>query len=137
MRVFAGIFAVLCLSAATQESGLWSLRVVARAEAPTVRDAAWVRNPIDRFILARLEREGIHPVAEAGRSTLLLRVTLDLTGLPPTPEALANFLADQDSGAFERVVDHLLASPQYGEKWACHWLDQARYADSDGYRGDS
>ena len=97
----------------------------------------WARNPIDRFVLARLEREGLSPSPEADRPLCLRRVTLDLTGLPPTPEELNRFLSDHRPEAWERVVDRLLASPAYGEKWGRHWLDQARYADSDGYRGDA
>jgi len=104
---------------------------------PGVRQQDWVRNPIDRFILARLEKEGLTPSADADKATLIRRVTLDLTGLPPAPEDIKAFLADDRPGAWERVVDRLLASTAYGEKWARHWLDQARYADSDGYRGDA
>ena len=94
---------------------------------------AWVRNPIDAFILARLEREGIEPSPEADRVTLLRRLSFDLTGLPPTPEEVEAFLADNRPDAYERAVDRLLASPHYGERWARHWLDLAHYADSDGY----
>jgi hypothetical protein len=133
----AVLLTAACVSAATQESGLWSLRRVQRPPEPQVNNTAWPRQPIDRFILARLEREGITPSPEANAVTLLRRVTLDLTGLPPTPEEIADFLQDRQPGAWERVVDRLLASPHYGEKWARNWLDQARYADSDGYRGDA
>ena len=94
------------------------------------------RRPVDAFILARLEKEGLKPSPEAPRSTLLRRLSLDLTGLPPTLDELAQFLADTRPDAYERQVDRLLASPHYGEKWARHWLDLARYADSDGYEKD-
>lgn len=95
-----------------------------------------VRNPIDAFIIARLEREKLAPSPEASRETLLRRVTLDLTGLPPTPAELDAFLADRQPDAYERVVDRLLASPRYGERWAWDWLDIARYADTNGFQGD-
>ena len=114
----------------------WSFQPIRRSPVPAVANRAWVRNPIDAFILARLERDKIEPSAEADAVTLLRRVTLDLTGLPPTPQDAAEFLADQRPGAYERLVDRLLASPHYGEKWARHWLDLARYADSDGYEKD-
>jgi hypothetical protein len=96
-----------------------------------------VRNPLDTFILARLEREGLEPSPEADRSTLLRRVCLDLTGLPPAPEAVAAFQADRRPDAYERAVDRLLDSPHYGERWGRHWLDVARYADSNGYSIDA
>jgi hypothetical protein len=95
-----------------------------------------VRNPIDTFVLARLEQEGLAPSPEAARPALLRRVTLDLTGLPATPEEVAAFVADRRPDAYERVVDRLLASPRYGERWAWDWLDLARYADTSGFQGD-
>ncbi len=110
----------------------WAYRPMARPEPPAVGDAAWARSPIDRFILARLEAEGLAPVAPAGRRQLLRRVTFDLTGLPPTPAEIDAFLADERPDAYERVVERLLASPRYGERWGRHWLDVARYADSNG-----
>ncbi len=110
----------------------WAYRPMARPEPPAVGDAAWARSPIDRFILARLETEGLAPVAPAGRRQLLRRVTFDLTGLPPTPAEIDAFLADERPDAYERVVERLLASPRYGERWGRHWLDVARYADSNG-----
>ncbi|MBL8173269.1 MAG: DUF1553 domain-containing protein [Bryobacterales bacterium] len=115
----------------------WALQPVRKPAEPLVKKTDWARTAIDRFVLARLEKEGIAPSAEAERATLLRRVSLDLTGLPPTPAELAEFLADTGEGAYERVVDRLLQSPHYGEKWARHWLDLARYADSDGYEKDS
>ncbi|MBI3856845.1 MAG: DUF1549 domain-containing protein, partial [Planctomycetes bacterium] len=98
--------------------------------------AATSESPVDAFIRARLEREGLKPSAPAGRETLLRRLSLDLTGLPPTPEELGEFLADKRPDAYERQVERLLASPHYGERWARHWLDAARYADSDGFEKD-
>jgi hypothetical protein len=115
----------------------WSFQPVKRMEPPPVRDTAWVRNPIDRFILARLEREHLKPSPEASKETLLHRVSLDLTGLLASPEEVREFVSDVRPDAYERVVDRLLASPHYGERWGRHWLDVARYADSDGYTIDA
>lgn len=120
----------------SQAGGHWSFQPIQRPTAPQVRDQAWVRNPIDAFLLARLEKEGLHPSPEAPKATLLRRLSLDLTGLPPTPQETQAFLADSAPGAYERAVDRLLASEHYGEKWARPWLDLARYADSDGYEKD-
>ena len=125
------------LPAATSEkSKHWSFQPVRKPPVPLLRESTWARNDIDHFILARLEREGIKPSAEADRTTLIRRLSLDLVGLPPTPEAVAAFLQDNRPDAYERLVDRLLESPHYGEKWARHWLDLARYADSDGYETD-
>jgi hypothetical protein len=115
----------------------WAFQPVKRNAPPTVANAAWIRTPIDRFILARLEKERLQPSPEADRLTLLRRVSLDLTGLPPTPEEIAAFLADRRPDAYDRLVERLLTSPHYGERWGRHWLDLARYADSDGYTIDS
>lgn len=114
----------------------WSFRPVTRLEPPAVKNEAWVRNPIDRFVLARLEREGLAPSPEASRTTLLRRLSFDLTGLPPTPATVAAFDADQSPAAYDRAVERLLASPHFGERWGRHWLDVAHYADSDGYLND-
>ena len=103
---------------------------------PKVKRAGWVRQPMDRFILARLEKEGLEPSPEAEKSALLRRVSFDLTGLPPTPEEEAAYLADSSPDAYEKQVDRLLASPRYGERWASMWLDLARYADTKGYEKD-
>ncbi len=103
---------------------------------PAVKRASWVRQPLDRFILARLERESLAPSAEADKTALLRRVSLDLTGLPPSAEELAAYLADTSPKAYEKVVDRLLSSSAYGERWASMWLDLARYADSMGYEAD-
>ena len=111
----------------------WAFRGVVRPAPPAVRDVSWPRNDIDRFILARLEAEGLFPAPEADRGEWLRRVTLDLTGLPPAPEEIDAFRADEAPGAHERVVDRLLDSPRHGERMAQHWLDVVRYADTHGY----
>jgi len=112
----------------------WSFVPPKRPEVPATRHATV--NPIDNFVRARLEREGLTPSPEADKARLLRRVTLDLTGLPPTPEEAEAFLQDTGPDAYEKVVDRLLASPRYGERMAWDWLDAARYADSNGYQGD-
>ena len=114
----------------------WAFQKIVSTKVPAVRQSSWVGNPIDAFILAGLEARGIEPGPAADKTTLLRRVTLDLTGLPPTPEELAGFLADRSEHAYARVVDRLLQSPQYGERWARHWLDLARYAESEGFKAD-
>jgi hypothetical protein len=114
----------------------WAFQKITRPTPPVTRDRAWARNPIDSFILAKLESKSIKPSAEASKTTLLRRVSLDITGLPPTPQEVDNFLHDDRPDAYERLVDRLLESPHYGEKWARYWLDLARYADSDGYEKD-
>jgi hypothetical protein len=103
---------------------------------PAVKHAAWARNPVDAFVATEHERKGIAPAPEADRRTLLRRLSLDLTGLPPTPEEIAAFENDRRPDAYERHVERLLASPAYGERWGRHWLDVARYADSEGYESD-
>lgn len=112
----------------------WSLRPVTRPAVPEAGvGSAWTRNPIDALVLEKLTGKGLRPSAEADRATLLRRVSFDLTGLPPTPEEVEAFLKDQSADAYEKVVDRLLASPRYGERWARHWLDVVRYADSHGF----
>ncbi|MCI0662087.1 MAG: DUF1549 domain-containing protein, partial [Acidobacteria bacterium] len=115
----------------------WAYVAPKRPAAPQVKNSSWVRNPIDNFILARLEKEGLKPSPEADKVALLRRVHLDLTGLPPTPAETEAFLADKSPDAYEKVVDRLLASPHYGERMAMQWLDLARYADTHGYHIDS
>ena len=115
----------------------WAFRPIAKPDPPAVRRVSWVRSPIDRFVLARLEREGVEPAAPASRATLIRRVSLDLTGLPPSRRDVDAYLGDPSPAAYERFVDQLLESPHYGERWATQWLDLARYADSDGYEKDS
>ena len=114
----------------------WSFRPPLRPALPPVRELGWVRNPIDRFILSRLEREGLHPESEAGKATLIRRVTLDLTGLPPAPAEVDAFLNDASPDAYGKLVDRLLASPRYGERMAFRWMEAARYGDTNGYQTD-
>ena len=114
----------------------WAYVAPVRPAVPAVRDTAWPRTPIDRFILSRLEQEKLTPSPEADRVTLLRRAALDLTGLPPSADEVQRFAADRAPGAYERMVDRLLAEPAFGEHWARLWLDQARYADSAGYADD-
>ncbi|MBX3439090.1 MAG: DUF1549 domain-containing protein, partial [Planctomycetaceae bacterium] len=114
----------------------WAFESLVRPAVPHVQDGAWGRTPVDRFILARLETKGLRPLPEADRHTLLRRVTFDLTGLPPTPDEMSAFLADEAPDAYERVVDRLLSDRAYGERWAQHWLDLARFAETDGYEFD-
>lgn len=123
-------------SAEAAKRNHWAFKPPLRPAVPEVRNKKWSRNPIDHFILARLEQEKLKPSAEADHVTLIRRLTLDLTGLPPTIAEVDAFLADKKSGAYERLVERLLASPHYGEKWARHWLDLARYADTNGYEKD-
>ena len=114
----------------------WSFKKVEAVDPPAVRNRQWVRTPVDAFVLARLEAKQLRPAPRADRITLLRRAYLDLIGLPPTPEEVTAFLADQSPKAFSKVVDQLLASPHYGERWARHWLDLARYAESEGFKAD-
>ena len=111
----------------------WSFKPLAQPVFPEIRDKSWPRDPIDQFILARLEKEGLKPALEADRATWLRRVTLDLTGLPPTPEQVSKFVRDKRPNAYPLAVDELLESPRYGERWAQHWLDVVRYADTHGF----
>ncbi len=128
---------------AAADRALWSLQPLRRPEVPGITEAQslagseWLSNPIDRFILKKLLDRGLMPAPEADQTTLIRRVTFDLTGLPPTPEEVDAFLADDQPDAYERLVDRLLASPRYGQRWARHWLDLVRYAESDGYRQDA
>jgi len=114
----------------------WAFVPPVRPEVPKVREASWPKNPIDNFILSRLEEDGFKPSPRADKRTLIRRVTLDLIGVPPTPVEVNAFLADHSKNAYEKVVDRLLASPQYGERMAMDWLDYARYADSNGFQSD-
>lgn len=114
----------------------WAFKSPVRPALLEPRNKRWVRNPIDAFILARLEKDKLTPSPEADRTTLLRRLSLDLIGLPPTPQEVDAFLADKSADAYEKQVERLLASPHYGEKWGRHWLDAARYADSDGFEKD-
>lgn len=117
----------------------WSLRPRSKPAVPTSESAAdqsWCRNPIDAFILAELRKEGLGPSPEADRLTLLRRLAFDLTGLPPTPEQIAAFVDDRSADAYERLVDRLLDSPEYGERWGQHWLDVVRFAETEGFEYD-
>jgi hypothetical protein len=119
-----------------KEEKHWAFQSVKRPAIPQVSYPTWPRTPIDAFVLARLEKAGLKPAPPADRRTLLRRIFLDLIGHPPTPEELERFLRDSSPLAFERVVDDLLARPQFGERWARHWLDTVRYAESNGYERD-
>jgi hypothetical protein len=114
----------------------WAFKAPVRPSVPAVPDRKWAANPIDDFVLARLEKEKLKPSPEADRSTLIRRLSLDLTGLPPTIAEVNDFLRDRTPHAYDRLVERLLASPHYGERWGRHWLDAARYADSNGYEKD-
>jgi hypothetical protein len=114
----------------------WAFKAPVRPKVPEPKVRTWVQTPIDNFILTRLEKENIKPSPEADKAVLLRRLSLDLIGLPPTPEEIDAFLADKSPGAFQSQVERLLKSPHYGEKWGRHWLDAARYADSDGFEKD-
>jgi hypothetical protein len=120
-------------SVAAARTSHWAFRPVRNPPLPAVRDSAWVRNPIDRFVLAGLETRGLGPAPPADRRTLIRRVSFDLLGLPPAPDEVDAFVNDPRPDAYERLVDRLLASPHYGERWGRYWLDVARYADTKGY----
>ena len=120
----------------TTHSDHWAFQSIQRTLLPHVKDNSWIRNPIDHFILARLEREGLKPSPEADPITLIRRLSLDLLGLPPTPEEVDTFVLDSRPDAYKRLVDRLLASSHYGERWGRHWLDVARYADTNGFGFD-
>lgn len=124
------------ISEGAEWSQHWAFEPVERPELPEVENASWPRNGIDHFILQRLEEQGLEPSPEADRRTLIRRLSLDLTGLPPTPAEVQAFLEDASSNSYETLVDRLLSSPRYGETMALPWLDAARYADTDGYQND-
>jgi len=128
--------AAMVSKANRQKTKHWAFEPIATPALPAVKNTAWVRSPIDAFVLAKLESKRIAPSIEADRRTLLRRLNWDLIGLPPTPAEVSEFEADTRPDAYQRQVDRLLAAPQFGEKWARGWLDQARYADSDGYEKD-
>jgi hypothetical protein len=120
-----------------EDRNYWAYRPVKPPDVPAVKNKKWVSNPVDAFILAKLEEKGLTPAAPADRLALIRRATYDLTGLPPTPEEIDAFEHDKSPDAFEKLLDRLLASPQYGEKWGRHWLDLVRYAETNGYERDS
>jgi hypothetical protein len=119
-----------------RERAFWSFRPLKVTAPPTVKGTDWVRTPIDNFILAKLEERGLKPNGPASRRKLIRRAYLDLIGLPPTPEEVEAFVADTDPRAYDRLIDRLLDSPHYGERWARHWMDVARFAESHGYEQD-
>src|ERR1044071_8282465 len=136
---FALAISLLSLTALAEKANkadFWTFKAAPEVSVPEVKERASARNPIDLFILAQLEQKGLKPSAEADRRTLLRRVTFDLTGLPPTPEEIDAFVGDQSADAYEKVVDRLLSSPAYGERWGRHWLDVAHYGDTHGYDKD-
>ncbi len=151
-RIFLGLFLLLVAATSTladkrshaergneevhKAGDHWSFQPVRQVPVPPVHQRDWPRTPIDAFLLARLEKTGLQPAPDADKRTLLRRVYLDLIGLPPTPQEQQAFLNDPSPDAFARVVDQLLARPEYGERWARHWLDVARYAESNGYERD-
>jgi hypothetical protein len=114
----------------------WAFQPVKRVEPPAVKNARLAATAIDRFILAKLESKGLKPNPAADRVTLIRRLSFDLIGLPATPDEVDAFVADRSASAYEKVVDRLLASPHYGERWARHWLDLARFAESEGFKSD-
>ncbi|MDC0144925.1 DUF1549 domain-containing protein, partial [Verrucomicrobia bacterium] len=111
----------------------WSLQPVKRPDTPNVKNAQWVRNPIDAFVLSKLEAQGLTPTPEANRRTLIRRLSYDLTGLPPTPSEVSDFVTDKTPNAYKNLVDRLLASPHYGERWSRHWLDVVHFGESHGF----
>ena len=119
-----------------QQRRWWAFQKVVKPAVPASKNRTWAKNDIDAFVLARLEEKKLTPAPQADRITLIRRATLDLTGLVPTPEEVQAFVSDPAPDAFAKVVDRLLASPRYGERWARHWLDLARYADSEGFKSD-
>ena len=114
----------------------WAFRAPQRREPPAVKNAKWVTNPIDSFILAKLDERGLSPAPPAEKTALIRRAYYDVTGLPPSPAEVEAFLKDDSPQAFEKVIDRLLESPRYGERWGRHWLDLARYADTQGFKAD-
>ena len=119
------------------DRSFWSFRPVAEVQPPAVREGGWCRNEIDRFVLAKFEEQGLTPAPMADRQTLIRRATFDLIGLPPAPQDVDAFVRDPSPDAYEKLIDRLLASPRYGERWARHWLDLVRYAESDGFKQDA
>src|SRR5579885_773897 len=123
-------------AAPVAEATWWSFKKPVRPPVPAVKDSAWVKNPIDAFILARLEKEGLRPSPEADRRTLIRRASFDLLGLPPDPKEVDAFVKDDSPDAWEKLIDRYLASPRYGERWGRYWLDLVRYADTSGFETD-
>ena len=118
------------------ETAYWAYQPVTIPDIPSIKDQEWVKNPIDTFILNQLEKNGLFPTIPATKQALIRRVYYDLIGLPPSPEEVASFVNDLDPMAYSKLLDRLLASEQYGIKWGRHWLDLARYAETNGYERD-
>src|SRR5687768_14446140 len=134
---FCGLAVWLCAEPVASKAVVhWSLRPLIKPEVPRVADAGWARTPVDTFVLAKLREKKLAPNPRADRRTLIRRVTFDLTGLPPTPAEVDAFSADASSDAYEKLVDRLLASPAYGERWARHWLDVVHFGESHGFGMD-
>jgi hypothetical protein len=127
---------VYSFSARSQGSEYWAFRKPIRSALPPAKNSAWIKNPIDAFVLAKLEEKSLQPSSPADKRTLLRRVTFDLTGLPPSPEEIKAFVADNAPDAYEKVVRRLLDSPRYGERWAQHWLDVVRFGETNGFELD-
>ena len=134
--MFVVLLAVKALAADDDKSDWWSFKPASRPAPPSVQNQKWARNPVDQFILAKLEAEGLSPSPEADRRTLIRRLSFDLIGLPPTPEEVAAFQRVHNPDAYEKLVDRLLTSPRYGERWARHWLDTVHYGETHGYDKD-
>ena len=130
------LLSAIAAFAAEERSASWAFKPAVRPTLPEVAGKDWSRTSIDRFILSKLEASGLSPSPEADRRTLFRRMTLDLTGLPPRWEEIDAFVRSRDPLAYEKAVDRLLASPQYGERWARHWLDTVHFAETHGYDKD-
>ncbi|MCH7688464.1 MAG: DUF1549 domain-containing protein, partial [Planctomycetes bacterium] len=130
---------IVCQTSAEEGTphGEWPFNSPVRPDVPHVEQPGWLANPIDAFILQKLETKGLRPNRAADRYELLRRVSFDLTGLPPSPEEQHRFLADESPDAYERLVEELISSPHFGERWAQHWLDLVRFAETEGFKADS
>src|SRR5256885_10369497 len=129
-------FAMPLSSFCANKSDFWSFKAAEKPGLPAVQNRSWARNPIDLFVLAKLQEKQMHPAPEADRRTLIRRLFFDVTGLPPKPTDVELFLRDKRTDAYERLVDRLLASPRYGERWARHWLDVVHFGETHGYDKD-
>ncbi len=137
LKTLRCVFLLALIAPVEAKEKPWAFRPRAKPTPPDVQRKSWIKNPIDQFILAELETRSIDPAPEADKRTLIRRLSFDLHGLPPTPKQIDQFLADRSTDAYEKLVDRLLASPRYGERWGRQWLDLVRYADSDGYKADA
>lgn len=134
--VACALYAAETVSFTPAQRSFWSLQPVKKSPVPAVKNQSWVKTPVDAFVLAKLEENGLQPNAPADRLTLLRRASIDMTGLPPTQEEIQSFVNDSSNDAWQKVVDRLLGSSAYGERWGRHWLDVVRYADSNGFKAD-